>query len=313
MEIQIDLIDAEAIEATNINDLSSLKELVSSIKEGGIQEAIKVRKLTKEEADAAYKRRKTAEKERIDKAEKDGKKPKEKEIIKPEYGILDGHTRYMSAKKIGLKLIKIEELQQQSPIKEKIYAYKMNISRRDMAEWQKGEYIKAQQKETNKSVEEIAKETGWSKAYGYKLLKKLKEHQEGKQAAPVKADVAKIDSMQLDELLGRAINKIKDDNYKDTADKVSVIDDINNITKMLKQAKDYIQQDAAVKDYLKQERINKLLNNNKIEIKSLLGRQIKIDKQKLVLKSGAAKKLILPKPGTIKKTLPKIKSPFVKN
>lgn len=237
MEIRIELIDAEAIKATNIREMKDIKTLVNDIKENGIYEAIKIGKLNSAEAEDAYQRRLTEEAKRQDTAIEAGKRVKPREIIKPIYGILDGHTRYAAATKAKLLTIKVEEIQRRQEFQEKMYAYKANIARRDMEEWQKGEMIEAIKAETNKSVEEIAKEIGWSKAYGYKVIKKLKEHIEGQSAKTIKITTKKdieeaFDNMvKKDELVVEDFSNINNDDellkqYDAIADIITAYQDL---------------------------------------------------------------------------------------
>ena len=258
MEIRIELIDAEAITATNIRELKDIKTLVNDIKENGMYEAIKIGKLTVEEVEEAYNRRITKEKERQAAAAEAGKKTRPREIIKPMYGIIDGHTRYAAALKAKILTVKVEELQRRPEFAEKMYAYKANIARRDMEEWQKGEMIEAIKNETKKSVEEIAKEIGWSKAYGYKVLKKLKEHNEGTSAAAKSETILEVDYGKVDDIYNNIMDKVEDNKYKDTADKIQTIDDIKYMIKALRQITKNIAQQDDVKEHIKKERIAKL-------------------------------------------------------
>lgn len=258
MEIEINLVSPTAIEATNIRELKNIKTLVNDIKENGMYEAIKIGKLTQDEADQAYNELVAAEEKRQTDAAAAGHNIRPKTIARPIYGIIDGHTRYMAAAKAKLPLIKVEEIQRRSSADEKMYAYKANIARREMEEWHKGEMIETIKAETGKNVEDIAKAIGWSKAYGYKLLKKLKEHREGKAttkaAAIQKPDMAVIDNLYQE------IKKYMTIGYK-TATVEETIDEIDKIKELVKEiskAKSYLESDKEVSEKIKEERVAKL-------------------------------------------------------
>lgn len=260
MEIEINLVSPTAIEATNIRELKNIKTLVNDIKENGMYEAIKIGKLTQDEADQAYNALAEAEEKRQTDAAAAGHNIRPKTIARPIYGIIDGHTRYMAAAKAKLPLIKVEEIQRRSSADEKMYAYKANIARREMEEWQKGEMIETIKTETGKNVDDIAKAIGWSKAYGYKLLKKLKEHREGngnqttKAAAVQKPDMAVIDNL-YQEFKNYMTTGYKTATVEETIDE---IDKIKEILKELSKAKIYLESDKEVSDKIKEERVAKM-------------------------------------------------------
>lgn len=233
MEIKLTNIDPTAIKATNIRTVNEKddKMIKNSIFEKGLIYPILVRKLTAEE--------------------------KEEANTKAEYGIIDGHRRYEAVKKLSGKAVKCIEYSHPEDNKTALIS---NVARLQMNELDKAKAVYEITKKDKKSYSVVARELGVSKSYVGKLVLMWENEINGLKNID-QDNKLKIDpELNINENLFRNVTaKVKEySKITEITKKVELKNDLKKIIKQLQNEIFKIDEEEEVKEFIKNERVEKL-------------------------------------------------------